>query len=268
VGYNAGSGSYGEVATEVNGTPTGIYGHGPDGYGVYGDSSTNGNGAGVYGTSDVGFGVEGVGTSTADAGFFYNQSGGYAGYFYGDVDVNGALAVAGKITAGTKDFKIDHPLDPEGKYLYHASVESSEMMNIYSGNVELDSSGAAWVDLPRWFDAVNGDFRYQLTSLGKPQPGLYVASEISQNRFQIAGGIPNGKVSWQVAGVRHDPYAIAHPMQVEEDKPAQKRGTYLHPEAFGQPVTRSEGYLKIRNLRFPSNTQDTSTKGVISEAKR
>ncbi len=36
--------------------------------------------------------------------------------------------MTGAITAGVKDFKIDHPLDPTNKYLYHSSVESSEMM--------------------------------------------------------------------------------------------------------------------------------------------
>jgi hypothetical protein len=32
----------------------------------------------------------------------------------------GNLNVTGKITAGTKDFKIDDALDPDNKYLYHA----------------------------------------------------------------------------------------------------------------------------------------------------
>jgi hypothetical protein len=54
---------------------------------------------------------------------------GVAGYFTGDIDVTGTLYANGK------DFKIDHPLDPANKYLFHASVESSEMMNIYTGNI-------------------------------------------------------------------------------------------------------------------------------------
>lgn len=43
-----------------------------------------------------------------------------------------------------------HPAD---QYLVHASVESSQMMNIYTGNVTLDASGAATVALPDWFEA-------------------------------------------------------------------------------------------------------------------
>ena len=79
----------------------------------------------------------------------------------GDVDV------AGTLTAATKDFKIDHPLDPQNSLLYHSSVESSEMMNIYSGNLLLDSNGEGVVSMPKWFEALNTDFRYQLTAIGE-----------------------------------------------------------------------------------------------------
>ena len=71
------------------------------------------------------------------------------------------------------------------------------------------------MQLPAWFEAVNGDFRYQLTAVGRPSPGLYIAQEISSNSFQIAGGTAGAKVSWQVTGVRHDPYAKAHPLVIE-----------------------------------------------------
>jgi trimeric autotransporter adhesin len=64
------------------------------------------------------------------------------------------LNVTGAITACTKDFKIDHPLDPANKYLLQASVKSSEMLHIYSGNVPLDQNGRAVVRLHGWFQAV------------------------------------------------------------------------------------------------------------------
>ena len=44
-------------------------------------------------------------------------------------------AKAGTIHGGAKGFAIDHPVDPGGKFLYHLAVESSEMLNSYSGNV-------------------------------------------------------------------------------------------------------------------------------------
>jgi hypothetical protein len=84
-----------------------------------------------------------------------------------NIDSNGDLGCTGTIYGATKDFKIDDPTDPANKYLVHASVESSEMMNIYSGNATTDGSGSATVTLPTWFEAENGDFRYQLTTIGQ-----------------------------------------------------------------------------------------------------
>ena len=106
------------------------------------------------------------------------------------------------------------------------------MMNIYNGIVVLDKRGQAWVQLPEWFDALNRDCRYQLTAIGGPGPNLYIAQEVSGNRFKIAGGRAGMKVSWQLTGIRQDAYANAHRIQVEESKPTTERGTYLHPELF------------------------------------
>jgi hypothetical protein len=152
------------------------------------------------------------------------------------LDESGNLTIPGTLTKGGLAFRIDHPLDPENKYLSHSGIESPDMMNIYNGNVRLDANGEAWVELPDWFEALNQDFRYQLTCIGGFAP-VYVAQEIQNNRFQIAGGTPGLKVSWQVTGIRHDPYAEAHRIPVEEEKPPEERGTYLHPAEYGMPET-------------------------------
>ena len=86
------------------------------------------------------------------------------------------------------------------------------------------------MQLPNWFQAENGDFRYQLSALGSPSPDLYVAEEISGNQFKIAGGKAGQKVSWQVTAVRQDAYAVSHPLIVEEPKNDRERGHYIHPE--------------------------------------
>ncbi len=164
---------------------------------------------------------------------------------FGNLNVGGALSVVGR-----KQFVIDHPLDPANKYLHHAAIESSEVKNMYDGVARLDENGEAVVHLPEWFEALNRDFRYQLTAIGAPAPTLYVAQEISGNRFKIAGGKPGGRVSWQVTGIRQDAYAKAHPMRVEEDKPAADRGYYLSPEVFGQPAEKAIGAL--RRPRLPA----------------
>jgi len=154
---------------------------------------------------------------------------GWAAWFNGNVDVDGNLSKAGG------SFKIDHPLDPANKYLYHSFVESPDMMNIYNGNATLDGNGEAVVTLPDWFETLNRDFRYQLTAVGAPGPNLYVAEEIFGNHFKIAGGRPGAKVSWQVTGIRQDAWANAHRIPVEVEKPEVERGFYLHPELFGAP---------------------------------
>ena len=91
------------------------------------------------------------------------------------------------------------------------------MKNIYDGNIILDENGEAWVQLPDWFEALNKDFRYQLTCIGGYAP-VYIDEEISDNQFKIGGGQPGMKISWQVTGIRHDAYAEQNPIQVEQDK--------------------------------------------------
>ncbi|HYW68456.1 MAG TPA: hypothetical protein VE960_02540, partial [bacterium] len=194
----------------------------------------------VTGGTGTNYGVKGFASGgSTNYGIYGDSAGGasdYAGYFTGSVHVTGTL------TAGTKSFMIDHPLDPENKYLQHSSVESDEMMNIYNGNVVLDARGEAWVEMADWFEALNQDFRYQLTPMGAPGPNLYIAEEISGGRFMIAGGDPGAKVSWQVTGVRHDPVALANAMSVERDKPTHEAGKYLNPVAYGRPANMAVDY--------------------------
>ena len=104
------------------------------------------------------------------------------------------------------------------------------MMNVYNGNAQLDQNGEATIELPPWFETLNRDFRYQLTCIGGFAP-VYIAGEIAGNRFRIAGGKAGLKVSWQVTGIRKDPYAENHRIQVELDKPPAEQGSCLHEDA-------------------------------------
>jgi len=175
---------------------------------------------------------------------------GFAGNFGGNLNVSGT------ITAGTKDFKIDHPLDPANKYLVHSSVESSEMMNIYTGNVTTDTRGEAVVNLQEWFETLNGDFRYQLTVIGQFAQAI-VGSKISHHRFTIRTDKPNVEVSWQVTGVRHDAFAKAHPLVVEEPKDARLRGFYIHPELYGAPEEK-----QVEWARHPETMRKAKEAGM------
>jgi hypothetical protein len=201
--------------------------------GVYGKHNTSGN-FGALGSSVIGAWGNATGNNV---GVYGSSPTGYAGSFQGKVDV------AGTLTKTSGSFKIDHPLDPANKYLYHSFVESPDMKNIYDGVVVLDANGDAVVELPDWFEALNRDFRYQLTCIGGFAQ-VYIDQEIENNRFSIAGGKPGLKVSWQVTGIRQDAYANKHRIPVEEDKPEGECGKYLHPDAYGKPIDEGIGVIK------------------------
>ncbi|MCX5689794.1 MAG: hypothetical protein NTV94_08445 [Planctomycetota bacterium] len=82
-----------------------------------------------------------------------------------DRDGGGSVNVPVTFSAAGKAFRIDHPLDPTNKELWHSCVESPDMKNIYDGVVVTDSQGYATVELPEYFEALNSDFRYQMTVL-------------------------------------------------------------------------------------------------------
>ena len=236
----------------------GVSGYSNSSYGVYGRSN---NGYGVYGRSDRSYGV--YAESTYNVGLYATGAHNRAAYLEGNVEITGNL------TKGGGSFKIDHPLDPANKYLSHSFVESPDMKNVYDGVVVLDRKGEAEIELPDWFGALNKNFRYQLTAIGAPGPNLYIAEEISDKTtnstsnnknslFKIAGGTSGMKVSWQVTGIRTDPWANANRIEVEEDKPDKERGYYLHPDPYGQPEKRG-----ISNLLFPEEKQEL----IINEKK-
>jgi hypothetical protein len=236
---------YSNYATGVKGEGSiGVYADGVT-YGVQADGNIA-----VYGVSLTYGGVAGVGPEygTYGEGFngIYGKANGVAGsraaWFEGNVHVNGLIT-----SSQTKNFRIDHPLDPENQYLQHAAIESSEVLNQYTGNVVLDANGEAEVVLPEWFSAVNTDVRYQLTPIGGFAP-LYIASEVQNSRFSIAGGTSGMKVSWLITAARWDAYMQANPFQVEVPKPEDERGTYLYPEGYGQPESRGVHYEQEQRM--------------------
>jgi trimeric autotransporter adhesin len=228
-------------ASAASGSPTGVVGFVESPNAVAGQFVTHG-GSGLI--------LQGLSGSNKQQVFTIDGSGN--GFLAGN------LIVTGTVSKGSGSFKIDHPLDPANKYLEHSFVESPDMMNIYNGVVVLDSKGEASVNLPKYFQALNSDFRYQLTAIGAPGPNLYIAEEISGNHFKVAGGKPGAKVSWQVTGVRQDAYAKAHRIKVEEDKPAHERGTYLHPELFDATEKEAIGSNVAPAMTSPVTTAETN----------
>jgi hypothetical protein len=219
-------------------TGVGVFGKSTSYDGVYGSSSGPAGAAGVEGfSSGAGDGV--LAGSTDGPGLYAYSTNGSAGYFEGDVYVTGTFS------APTKNFKIDDPLDPAHKYLQHTSVESPDMMDIYNGNVTTDAHGFATVRLPAWFQALNRSFRYQLTIVGTRGWNARVVEPIAHNRFTIQSDRSRVEVSWQVTGIRHDPYANAHRTQVIVPKAAADQGKYLYPLLYGKP-RRAEIEFELR----------------------
>src|SRR3954452_5912307 len=162
----------------------------------------------------------------------------------GAVTGNGSLSKAGG------GFRIDHPMEPSSRYLNHSFVESPDMMNVYNGNVTTDIDGNAVVELPRYFEALNRDFRYQLTVIGQFAQAI-VAEDVRENRFSIRTDRPEVRVSWQVTGVRPDAWANDHRPEAEEDKPEEERGGYLAAEEHGQPMSAGLFYVEVSTSEEP-----------------
>lgn len=170
----------------------------------------------------------------------------------------GTVSVPGLLAKGGGSFQIDHPLDPENKYLYHSFVESPDMKNMYDGVITTDGSGYATITLPDWFQALNADFRYQLTVLDDSDADetLLWAKVVKKvgtqapNQFTIRTSKGNVEVSWQITGTRHDAFANANRITPEVDKPESERGKYLHPEAFGMPLEK--GIYSSRRSEKPT----------------
>ncbi len=113
-------------------------------------------------------------------------------------------------------------------------------MNIYSGVAIFDENGETVVELPEWFEALNGDFRYQLTCIESFSP-VYIAEKVRNNRFKIAGGKCGSEVSWQVVGVRTDPWAREHPLVLVKNKTAIPAHRVTPQPRFPETAPRATG---------------------------
>ncbi len=257
--YESAAGVYGDASVN-NGLSFGVFGQtrsGSDGAaGVYGygynvAGVTYGVLGSTYSQTDGAAGVAGIlnGPSSAgsrsfavkaqnlrsgagiNVGLMAHAAGGAENYA---IWSNGNVWSNGTVGGSLKTFRIDHPLDPANKYLVHASIESNEAVNVYTGNVTTDANGLATVVLPEYVEAINKDFRYQLTVIGRFANAI-VKEKVAAGKFVIQTDQPNVEVSWSLTGIRNDKYMQAFPMSAEQDKGAL-RGKYIHPELFGQPV--------------------------------
>lgn len=148
----------------------------------------------------------------------------------GSLDIEGDLQIDGQLFAGIKPFRIDHPLDPANKLLQHVAHEGDEMRVVYYGQAST-ANGKATIVRPDWQQALIGtnkeEFTYHLTPIGS-WCNLYIAEELENNQFTVAtADNTDCRFSWQLTGIRHDPYAEENRVQVEVDKePAEMEVRY------------------------------------------
>lgn len=233
---NIGSSFFATAVAGLSSAGVGVQGQTQNGQlrGVFGQNLNTGiiyNNIGVQGSSSTGIGVWGE-----------NLSNDYYGVY-----ANGQLGAT-----GTKSFMIDHPKDPENKFLKHFSIESDEVLNLYRGTVTLDNQGQAVVALPEYVEWINRRYTYQLTCIGDYAP-VYISEKVKDGTFAIAGGKPGMEVSWQLTAERNDLYMQKYPVQkqVIVDKREGEKGKYLIPELYNKPAETKMGYLGTSPLRQP-----------------
>jgi trimeric autotransporter adhesin len=236
--------NYGGYFESSSGAGIGVYGRvtGPDvlayTYGGFFTSTVPG-GVGAYGLGATG--LKGESSDALGIGVLGNATGASSVGVYGSGPASGyGLFASGRFAAtGTKSLRIDHPLDPENKYLLHYCTEGPEPLNVYTGNVITDSTGSAWVQLPDYFAEINKDLRYTLTVVDDADSNTFVQAKIAKkvqgNRFKIRTSAPHTEVTWRIEGVRNDLYVRQYGAPVEQDKTGAERGTYQHPELYRAP---------------------------------
>lgn len=164
-----------------------------------------------------------------------------------DRDANsgaGSVNVPVQFSAASKAFRIDHPLDPMNKELWHSCVESPDMKNIYDGVAITDESGYATITLPSYFEALNSDFRYQLTVIDEADAEdlllwakvVRKIGTVAPNQFTIRTARGGTEVSWQVTGIRKDAYANAHRIRPEVEKEPGDKGRLISPLPAAAPA--------------------------------
>ncbi len=256
-----GNQNIGLLATTANGSSYAVFGEnfGDDGIAVVGyvpSTDPAGLPMGVAGQSDAPNGAGTLGYHAAIDGGGYGLLGwtesalGWGVYSVGDMGTDANLYVSGTVSKAGGSFKIDHPLDPAKKFLYHSFVELPDMKNVYDGVATLDANGEVTVELPPYFEALNRDVRYQLTAMDEFAP-LYVSSAVKNGRFSIAGGKAGQQVCWQVTGIRQDAWAEAHRIPVEEAKSDAEKGLYLHPREHGQSQAKGINRVRAKMPRRP-----------------
>jgi len=172
--------------------------------------------------------------------------------------------------SGAKSFRIDHPLDPEHKFLRHYCSEGPEPLNVYSGTATTDANGLASIVLPDYFESINRDPRVLLTVEDASDEFVLVkvVSPVRDGRFAIGTSKPRVKVYWEVKAVRNDLWVQRHGAPVEEDKPEAEHGLYQHPDLYGLTAEYEMSNGLIRSDQTKPTPESDPTRANSSRGPR
>lgn len=129
---------------------------------------------------------------------------------------------------GSKQFMIDHPLQPDHKYLMHSCLEGPEIAVFYRGEAQLEQ-GEATVILPDYFEALTRKEKrtVMLTPKleGETPVSMLAASVVKEGKFvvrRIDDKNPSQKFYWEVKAVRADiEELVVEEMKIFQPKIAQ-----------------------------------------------
>jgi hypothetical protein len=91
------------------------------------------------------------------------------------------MIISGQLKAQTKSFKIDHPLDPQNKYLEHGSLEGPEHGIYQRGRGS--GYGPVTINLPSYFTALSED-SYSIIVTSRNNTQLFVTNS-NPNSFTV-----------------------------------------------------------------------------------
>ncbi len=181
---------------------------GPGNVQIAGRLATNGLGVGNNppGSNDPGFpSWSGGGVNTFDV---FARGALYTGTNIEDPEVQ--IYSSGTLIAKDKRFRINHPLDPENRFLVHACVEGPENAIYYRGQGEL-KDGISVVKLPDYFEALAlpGHRTVTLTPCCQDNEPISIlaATEVVNGHFKVRtsdGSNPAQRFFWEVKAVRAD----------------------------------------------------------------
>lgn len=250
---------------------SGIYGQACQSTGQYGngvlgeDYGPTGSGTGVRGTSNLGTGVNGTGHQYGVYGSCTWQSG-FGVYAYNSYTPNGvglgaygalkaatfagAVDVSGYLTKSGGGFRIDHPADPENKYLNHEFVESDKAKNIYDGELTFDDSGKTTIEMPSWYTHVSSNGR--LMVMPHEASSTLATKKLAEGKWEVSGGAPHGTADYFVISTRSDKWMKDNHPGVEIDK-GDKKGLFINPELHGKG-------LEFHVMHIPNTTIEEEKK--------